>query len=57
MDRGIEVLKLRSRGTHSRYASRAASVTAPDAGRDRFAPRPARSLERGAMICPTFERG
>jgi hypothetical protein len=57
MQRGIEVLKLRRRGTHRRYASRMASVTAPDAGRDRFAPRPASSLERGAMICPAFERG
>ena len=56
MDRGIEVLKLK-RGTHARAASSFRSVAAPNAGPDPYAMKPASSLSRGQMICPTFDRG
>ncbi len=56
MDRGIEVLKLK-RGTSARAARSTRRASAPSMRRDRYPARPAKSLERGAMICPMFERG
>jgi hypothetical protein len=55
MDRGIEVLKLKS-GTAARAVSRVASVRAPAARRDPLAAVPAASLEGGDLVCPLFER-
>jgi hypothetical protein len=55
MSRGIEVLKLRSRGKSATAARSLASVTAPSVGRDRFRKVPAGSLERGKLVCPLFK--
>ena len=54
MDRGIEVLKLKS-GTAAAAVSRLRSVAAPSVRRDRFAAVPVGGLERGALVCPEFK--
>ena len=54
MDRGIEVLKLKS-GTAAAAVSRLRSVAAPSVLRDRFAAVPVGGLERGALVCPEFK--
>ena len=53
MDRGIEVLKLKS-PTAARAVSGLRTVRAPAAERDPLAPVPTSSLERGTLICPGF---
>jgi len=53
MDRGIEVLKLKS-PTAARAVSGLRTVRAPAAERDPLAPMPTSSLERGTLICPGF---